>query len=51
MLKMTANVRQKVALIPQIAKQFTFVIPRVMMFFIKKKIQTRGFELLKSMKK
>ena len=51
MLKMTANIRQKVALISQMTKQFSFVIPKSQPILLNKKIQTRGFEFLKSMKK
>ena len=44
MLKMTPNIRQKAALISQIAKQFNFVIPKSQPILSNKKIPTRGFE-------
>ena len=48
---MTAKVRQKVALISQIAKQFNFVIPKSQPILLNKKIQTRGFEFLEKYEK
>ena len=51
MLKMTPKVRQKVALISQIAKQFNFVIHKSQPILLNKKIQTRGFEFFKKYEK
>ena len=51
MPKMTPKVRQKVALISQMTKQFNFVIPKNHIILINKKIQTRGFEFLEKYEK
>lgn len=51
MLKMTAKVRQKVALISQMTKQFKFVIPKSHPILLNKKIQTRGFEFFEKYEK
>ena len=51
MPKMTPNVRQKVALISQIAKQFNFVIHKSQPILLNKKIQQEDSNSLKKYKK
>lgn len=48
---MTPNIRQKVALISQMTKQFKFVIHKSHPILLNKKMQTRGFELFKKYEK
>ena len=48
---MTPKVRQKVALISQMTKQFNFVIPKSHPILLNKKMQTRGFEFFKKYEK